>query len=333
MHRKNRQLRLGIIGCGAVTKRGHLPALKNISLYKLEMLVNEDENIVKNLCQRYKVPKYSTDFRDCFDKIDAAIVALPHHLHANVSIGLLQHGIHVLCEKPIAMSYLQACKMLKAAAQNSSILSVNYVRRFYWSSRKVKEIIQSRDLGPPLSIICEEGSTYEWPTVSGFFFNPKYAGGGVTIDTGAHLFDMLLWWLGEYPTKIDYKDDNFGGVEAESEAKFLFSSGVEARIRMSRLVPLKNSYELIFEKGKIIYFLGNFNKIMISKDNISTSVYSPKRNSFISYFRMMLEDFALSIIENRQPFITAKEAVECTKLIKQCYATKKEMVKPWLKTN
>ena len=333
MYHKNRQLRLGIIGCGAVVKLIYLPALKDISLFRLVMLVDKDESVVKNLCQQYKIPKYSTDFRDCFGNIDVAVVALPHYLHADISIELLQHSIHVLCEKPMAMSHLQALKMLKTATQNTSILSVSFVRRFYWSSRRVKEIIQHGELGRLLSISCEEGKPYEWPTVSGFFFDPKYAGGGVTIDTGAHLFDTLLWWLWEYPNKIDYKDDNYGGVEAESQTKLIFPSHVEARIRMSRLVPLKNSYELIFEKGSIIYFPWDFNKIIISKNNISTPVYSPEKKSGIFYFHMMLEDFYLSIIKNRQPYITAEEAVQSTRLIEQCYATRKEMVKPWLKTS
>lgn len=330
MHRKKQQLRLGIIGCGAVVKLSHLPALKKSPLFKLEMLIDKDEDALKDLCQQYKINAYSTDFRDCFDKIDAVIVALPHYLHASVSIELLKHGIHVLCEKPMATNYLHSLSMIKAAARHSSILSLSCVRRFYWSSHKVKEFIENGSLGRLRSINCEEGAAYDWPTVSGFFFSKEYAGGGVTIDTGGHLFDLLLWWLGKYPDRIDYKDDNFCGVEAESEMKIFFSSEVEARVRMSRLVPLKNVYELDFERGKIIYSFSNFDRVVLVKNGTRTTISSSHKRSIVDYFRIMLEDFALAVIEKRSPLVSGDDGARVVKLIEECYTKKGGLIKPWL---
>jgi predicted dehydrogenase len=324
---KNR-LRLGIIGCGAVVSQSYLPSLRDSRLFRLEALVDKNEPLLKELSEQYKVPHHFKDYRDCMDIIDAALVALPHHLHAEVTVELLEHGIHVLCEKPMALRYSQCENMLRAAGQ--SILSVSSVRKFYWSSRKVKDIIKNGQLGELHSVNWEEGSPYAWPTASGFYFDAKQAGGGVTMDTGYYILDMLLWWLGQYPREIDYMDDNFGGVEAESEINLQFSDALAAKIRMSRLVPLKNVCELQFEKGKVTYFTGNFNSILVSEKDVPKHINSPRKKPLLAYFGDMMEDFGLSILDNRQPFADPKQSALVTKLINECYQARKELVQPWL---
>jgi predicted dehydrogenase len=326
---KNR-LRLGIIGCGAVVSQSYLPSLKDSRLFRLEALVDKNESLLKKLSEQYRVPHCFKDYRDCINIIDAALVALPHHLHAEVTIELLKHGIHVLCEKPMALQYSQCENMLQAAG--TSILSVSSVRKFYWSSRKVKDIIENEHLGKLLSVTWEEGSPYAWPTASGFYFDAKQAGGGVTIDTGYYILDMLLWWAGQYPCEIKYMDDNFGGVEAESEINFQFPDGLVAKIRMSRLVPLKNVSELQFEKGKVTYFTNNFNGILVSEKDVSKYINSPRKKSFLAYFRAMMEDFGLSILDDRPPFVDPEQSALVTKLINECYQARKELLQSWLIT-
>ena len=327
----SKKIRLGIIGCGAVTSQAYLPALNGSRLFGLEALVDKNETLLKKLGKQYKVSRCFKDYRDCLDQVDAAIVALPHHLHAEVTLELLKHGSHVLCEKPMALEYSQCERMLQAAS--SSILSISSIRRFYWSSRKVKEIIDNAHLGKLLSIAWEEGSSFEWPTVSGFYFDAKQAGGGVTTDTGYYIFDMILWWIGQYPQEISYEDDNFGGVEAESKTHLKFAGGLGAKIRMSRLVPLSNVCELQFEKGKVTYLVNDASRIIVSNRDGSRYIDSPEKKSSQSYFCDMLEDFGLAILENRSPFVDPKEAALLTKLIGECYHIRKEMLPLWLATH
>ena len=129
-------------------------------------------------------------------------------------IDLLQNEIHVLVEKPMALNSGDCQAMIESAKNAGVVLAVGLVRRFYHLERFVKQVIDSMLLGKIIKFDLREGVVFGWPVVSDSIFSKHNSGGGVLIDIGVHVLDLLLWWFGNYET-VEYYDDSMGGVEAE----------------------------------------------------------------------------------------------------------------------
>lgn len=130
-----------------------------------------DKNIqrVKELANKFDTNSISDDYKQVIGKVDAAILAVPHHLHNPIAIGLLNNGIHVLVEKPMALTLAECNSMISAAEQGGANLAVGLVRRFLYSHQFVKKIISANFLGKIRSFDVSEGSIYNWPVASNFF--------------------------------------------------------------------------------------------------------------------------------------------------------------------
>src|SRR5215470_16996596 len=132
------QVRLAVIGCGAVSTIHHLPAIHASRRAEAVLLVDADRRRAEALARRYGVPEVATDARAAVGKAEGAIVALPNHLHAPVAIDLLSRGVHVLVEKPMAMNVAEADAMIAAAATWSRRLAVGLEFRYFAGARFVR---------------------------------------------------------------------------------------------------------------------------------------------------------------------------------------------------
>ena len=132
-----KKLRFSIIGCGAIAT-AHLQAIALSESAEVTMLVDKFLPRARRLADDFNVPTVVDNYQKTFGKVDAAIVALPHHLHAQVAKDFLQNGIHVLVEKPMALNISECDAMIKAAEVSGTKLTVGLARRFFDSSRFVK---------------------------------------------------------------------------------------------------------------------------------------------------------------------------------------------------
>ena len=242
-------MRLGIVGCGAVTQRGHLPSAKRMAGCSVTILVDSDRSRAEQLAAKYNVPTVSTDFHDVPRYADAAIVAVPHRLHASIGEYLLSAGCHVLMEKPLAMTDAECQRLVALANQKDVVLTVGLMRRYFRAHQIAKKLIEANTLGKIKSFDIREGNIYNWPVASDFMFSAE-AGGGILADTGAHTLDFVLWCLGDVKS-VEYYDDNLGGVEAECILHLQMKSGAKGVVELSRLRNLRNTAIISGEKGEI----------------------------------------------------------------------------------
>jgi predicted dehydrogenase len=129
---------------------------------------------------------------------DAVYVASPVFLHAPQTLAALGAAKHVLCEKPMAMNYAQACSMVGAAEAAGKTLGVAYYRRTYPKVRRARKLLQQGAVGQPLLayITCHDG----WPGKEDYApwrLDPAQAGGGPLYDIGSHRIDVLNFLFGE----------------------------------------------------------------------------------------------------------------------------------------
>lgn len=127
------------------------------------------------------------------DEVDAVSVTLPTNLHRQYAVAALEAGKHVLVEKPMELS-VEACdEMISAAESNDRVLMVAHVLRFWPEYQAVARVVESGELGRPLSAIARRLSTR--PTWGEWFANPEWTGGAVH-DMQVHDLDALNWLFG-----------------------------------------------------------------------------------------------------------------------------------------
>ena len=322
--------RFGLIGAGAIAQQAYLPALARLSNIRLEAVVDSNLQSLAYLSKKYQLAYLGDDIAESLKYVDAVIVATPNYLHFPISKTCLEAGKHVLCEKPITISSLECDELIHLANKYSLKLTVAHTRRFYEAAKRIKQIVITEELGKIKSFDFEEGTVFAWPTVSGFFFDKKKAGGGVLMDIGVHVLDLLFWWFPYEVVNVECQDDNLGGVEAFTKIKIRLSNGIKGNVTLSRLSVLKNGYRLHFEKGNIEWNPLVPKRLRINYGTkISKKVIKIKKESPVDD---LLSDFVDVIENDRRPLASADDGLKVMQLIERCYRSRELLPLEWLKT-
>jgi predicted dehydrogenase len=326
-------INLAIIGCGKVTEQFYLPAISQSKSYKVSALVDVAESRTQMMSHCFGSAIQLKDYRD-LDDVDAAVVALPHHLHAPVSIELLEKGIHVLVEKPMAMNFMDCQSMIDAARLSDAILAVGMLRRHYAAMQFVHQIIQQQLLGSIQKFDLREGYIFNWKATTDFLFR-KRNGGGLLIDIGSHVLDLLLWWFGDC-RYVEYYDDAMGGVEAEVEMHLEFHNGTKGFVELSRTRNLRNSLILYGERGILevgtshnppVQFKLNETDIMLN-GQVHRNYKMDVNNKVV--FGHQMESFARAINGIQPPAVSGEEGSRVVELIERCYKSRKLLKQSWV---
>jgi predicted dehydrogenase len=327
----SRIVNIGIVGCGMVSESIHLPVLTKCKNVRVTTVVDTNKNQAFSLGERYNIKHRQTNYKEIIDLVDAAIVAVPHHLHAPITIDLLQKGLHVFVEKPMALTHSDCREMVELSRKQSLILSVGHVRRLYKPLRKVKAIIDSKKMGNVVRFEMSEGRIFTWPVKTFDTFDPR-RGGGVLTDIGSHVIDLALWWFGNV-YEFRYYDDSLGGVEANCDIYMKMDNGADGSIHLSRTRDLKNVYRIFFEKGTIEVTLGHDAILKIQRnDKLYREYldYSKKtRMNVLDYFKLQMENFINTIRGNSDNRISGEEGMSVVKFIERCKNERIQMKYPW----
>jgi predicted dehydrogenase len=332
-------LKIALVGCGAVTEHRHLPALARRDDCEVVALVDHDERRAKRLSTHFRVSRILTDYRDLLNcSVDAAIIALPNHLHAPASVELLKAGIHVLVEKPMALSVAECDRMLHAAEEGHAVLAVGLVRRFLHAGQFTKWAVESGLLGRVFSFHFQDGFIFNWPLASNFFFHRELAGGGVLMDTGVHTLDQLFWWLGDI-NSFEYYDDSCGGVEAECELHVILKSGAEGIVELSRTRNLRNTAIIRGERAELevglwrnslsLRFLGS--PVQVIGQGALWEQSATVEQSQIDLVAAEHNDLLEAIHAGRPLTVSGTEARRSIALIEACYKERRQLQLPWMR--
>ena len=195
-----KKLRVAVIGTGCIANSAHLPALDNLrskGLVDIVAVVDKRPASAQETAARFNVPKWYDDSQKMLDELSPDLVAVctPNISHKALSIMALEAGAHVVCEKPMALTYKDAKEMFDKAAKLNKILMACQSRRWVWDMQFVKDVIDQGDLGTPyfadISFIRRYGIP-QWGT----FHIHEENGGGPFCDLGVHFLDSLLWMTG-----------------------------------------------------------------------------------------------------------------------------------------
>ncbi len=205
-------LRIGIIGAGKIVRVRHLPETISNPDAELAAVCDIVTERVEELAKEFDCKAY-TDYEKLIKdpSIDAVIVAATNTTHAEMTVGALNQGKHVLCEKPMATSLHDAAQMIETAEKTGKKLMIAHNQRLEPANQKAREIIQSGKLGKVLtftSIFGHPGSEF-WAMdgVNTWFYRKDITGLGVLGDLAIHKLDLMRWILDdEYIEAVAFLD-------------------------------------------------------------------------------------------------------------------------------
>lgn len=193
--------KVGIVGCGGIAHGKHLPALKKMANIQIVAFCDIIKERAEKAAVEYGVPdaKIYTDYRKlvALKSLDVVHVLTPNKSHAPVTIAALEAGKHVMCEKPMAKTAVEAKAMLDAAHKAGKKLTIGYQSRHRSDSMYLKQLIEDGELGEIYYAKAHAIRRRAVPTW-GVFLNEEEQGGGPLIDIGTHALDLTLWEMNNY---------------------------------------------------------------------------------------------------------------------------------------
>ncbi|MDF5581099.1 Gfo/Idh/MocA family oxidoreductase, partial [Vibrio parahaemolyticus] len=135
-------IRVGVIGCGKIAQIRHIPEYLDNDKVKLVGLYDRTLERAKALTEKYNLIHY-IDYHDMLndDNIDAVSICVSNNLHAEITIEALNHGKHVICEKPMATNLEDCLLMLKTAKENNKKLLIAHNQRLTKAHVYAKKLI------------------------------------------------------------------------------------------------------------------------------------------------------------------------------------------------
>lgn len=196
--------RVGLMGCGRVAMYGHLPALADSPSLELAAIYDPDPGNLEKARERFDVPVACTDTDAFYEAgLDAVAVTSPAPCHHENVLEAARRGKHVLCEKPLAMTEIEAREMVDVMADAGLMLFTGFTYRFAPVNTKVKELLAQNVIGDVRSLrliyIWNLHGRYELDEKGGRIEQRRRQGrmleGGPMVDCGAHQIDLSRWWL------------------------------------------------------------------------------------------------------------------------------------------
>jgi predicted dehydrogenase len=195
------RLKVGIIGGGAIAQVAHLPVLKKMRSVEVQAICDTDLPKARALASRFGVKDAFDDIEELlrYETLDAVVICSPNHLHESHIQAALSANLHVLVEKPLALSATSVQRVLRAVEKHDRVLMVGMNHRYRPDVQIVRSFVQSGELGTIESI---RGSWHVFrPSRAhlGWRQRREESGGGAMLDLGLSILDLGLWLGGSSP--------------------------------------------------------------------------------------------------------------------------------------
>lgn len=232
----SRPLRCGVIGLGAIG-RTHAEVLRGRARFKLVGLTSQSPQkrvIADELrCQWFD----SAERMIQSDEVDVVVIATPHWRHAELAVAALRAGLHVVCEKPMAVTVAQADAVLQTALHSKAVISVVFQSRYEPAYQYAKKLLDSGELGPIVRCQMVEAAlrSEAYYRSSPWRGTWKGEGGGVLVNQAPHVLDRYIWLCGMPSEVAGFCATALHDIEVEDtvSAVFQHSNGAQGHIHVS----------------------------------------------------------------------------------------------------
>ena len=332
-------VRVGVVGLGK--GYSHALAYHENSNSILCGLCDIDKEKVASTAEKLGAKYTFSDPYEFFrsGEIDAVSIATPNVSHHDLTLAALEEGLHVLCEKPLALNAYQATEMDQVAKASGKVLMVNYNYRFTPVSQALKSFTLENKLGKIYFARSVWHRSRGIPGLGGWFTSKNKSGGGPLIDLGVHRLDLALWFM-NFPEIQSVNGATYGDLGKNYANKVKSSFDVEdlavgfIRFKNGATLVLETSWALNRPESELMetYIYGT--EAGLVQRNINNNYefegefYSENsEGSFLVTkvkpgFRHQVssqDEFLASIVERRDSSAPASQAVTAMRIIDGIY--------------
>lgn len=339
-------LRVGIVGCGNISSN-HLAAFEKIANTTVVGVCDVDIARARATADTWNIDNALDSVQALLDLgLDIVSVCTPHPTHEEVVLAAAAAGVHVLCEKPIAVDADSAQRMVHACETAGVKLGVLFQRRFWPAAQQLRAAIDDGTLGTPVMgqvsvLLHREPEYYSADAWRGTWAND---GGGVLMTQAIHYIDLLQWYLGEiaevYGTINTYKHGEHIEVEDSAAAVLKFTNGAIATLNASTAanpalgvqIKITGSTGATAELSEFPEGSDGRITIMAAGTTVTSSPAHPQgveanvdlatiNAALMEHHRAQIEQFAQAVSEDLEPSVTGRDASNALRILLAIYAS------------
>jgi glucose-fructose oxidoreductase len=320
--KQNRKIRYAVVGLGHIAQVAMLPAFAHARRNsQLAALVSDDETKRRAVSRKYRVPAYSYEEYDaCLEQVDAVYIALPNSLHAEYSIRAARAGVHVLCEKPMAVTADECEQMIEACETSGVKLMIAYRLHFEEINLNAINLVRRGRIGEPKFF----NSSFSMTVRAGDIRTKRELGGGTLYDIGVYCINAARGLFRAEPKEVVALSVNSGPAKLNEIDE---STGAVLRFdgeRMATFVTSFNAddvaaYRIVGTKGQLhvnpAYEYASGLAYELTVKGKTTRRRIGKRDQFAPE----LLYFSDCILKNRDPEPSGEEGMQDVRIVQALY--------------
>jgi glucose-fructose oxidoreductase len=320
---RSKTIRYGVVGLGHIAQVAVLPAFAHAARNShLAALVSDDRSKLEALSKKYRVAgAFSYDAYDaCLAQVDAVYIALPNSMHAEYTIRAAKAGVHVLCEKPMAVTVAECQRMIDACRKNRVKLMIAYRLHFEEINLRAVDLVRRGRIGEPKFF----NSSFAMTVRAGDIRTKKAMGGGSLYDIGVYCINAARYLFRAEPSEVMAISVNTGAAKL---AEIDESTGALLRFEGERVAAFVTSfnaadvgsYRIVGTKGDLYvnpaYEYAEGLAYELTVDGKTKRQRIGKRDQFAP----QLLYFSDCISKNREPEPSGEEGLQDVRIVQALY--------------
>lgn len=333
-------LRVGLIGCGFISKK-HVKTLARFDTMSLVAVSDIEQEKMKETVSLYKQEKKSHASLSLYENynqlledqsVDLVIISVISGLHAEVAKKVLQSGKHVVVEKPLALSLQETNEIIDLSKRHHKKVFVCHQLRYRPLMKKLKDFIEKGCFGEPyLGVVSLRLNRSEEYYSEADWKGTWEQDGGMLLNQGIHLIDLLIWLMGDIDSVYGEIATNIKNKQTEDVAAGIisFSNHAKGLIEANTITKPKNlgySLSIFARKGAICIGGEGFNQV----EHCYLDDYPELENEFLQVSHksdehyLMYQDFHKALTKDQPHLMTADEGKAVLETIFALYQSSKK---------
>jgi len=316
-------VRYAVVGLGHIAQNAVLPAFAHARANcQLTALVSDDRRKLKELAKRYRVAHTCSyeQYEECLHNVDAVYIALPNSMHAEYTVRAANAGVHVLCEKPMAVTVEECQRMIDACKEASVKLMIAYRLHFEPVNLKAIDLVARGRLGEPKFF----NSSFSMTVRPGNIRTQSDKGGGTLYDIGVYCINAARYLFRAEPTEVMAISVNgarpeLAEIDETTGAVLRFEGERVATFVTSFNAADVGSYRIVGTKGDLrvdpAYEYAEGLAYELTVDGKTTR----KRTARRDHFAPELLYFSECILKNRTPEPSGEEGLQDVRIVRALY--------------
>lgn len=334
------RLKVGIVGCGGIAQQAHIPAFLRLKNVVVQSVCDNNENLAKETASKFRILQAYSELSEMLSKEDLDIIDIctPPQIHASLAVEALQHGCHVLMEKPMALKVSDCDEMVDSANKNGAKLCIVHNRLFDPPFLKAKRLVADGVIGDFTGIRIFLSDPREEMIMRKDYWIHKLPG-GLVGETGPHLVYISLAFLNRVKT-VDVYAKNFlehpwapfdefrvelEGEKAMSSIALSYSSNRSGLcvdiLGTEGILHLDLGSMLLIHYGRKVssrpipfahYFLSTSSQIV---GGVAANAFKLATGRLKLGHDIIIEGFVNSILNNSRPPVTGEEGRETVRVM------------------